>query len=61
MVFYYEMNKCIVEAQKAFEQIHYRDALKYGFHDLEGLKDDYVLAKSSNSKSINPYVFVKFL
>ncbi len=41
--------------------MRFRDALKYSFHDMQSVKDDYVLAKASSGKPLNSFVVVRFI
>ena len=58
-VLLYEMNACIRSTHDAYESMKFRDALKFGFYDMQSLKDDYVLARGGAAP--NPMVILRFV
>ena len=57
-IFENEMNKLITITNQMYSEMKFKLALKYGFHDMQILKDDYVQFKGNN---LNPYLVMKFI
>ena len=57
-IFENEMNRIIGSTHDMYSEMKFKLALKYGFHDLQIARDDYVLLKRNN---LNPYLVFKFI
>ena len=40
-VFLLKMRECMKSCREAYEDMKFRDAVKYGFYDLQNVRDDY--------------------
>ncbi|KAG2187864.1 hypothetical protein INT44_000614, partial [Umbelopsis vinacea] len=62
-VFETEMNNLIVRAKEAYEGTYYRDALKYGFYELQSSRDWYqqVCANGMHRDLVNRFMEVQTL
>lgn len=41
-----------------YNQMKFKQALKYGFFELQSIKEDYLIAKA---KKVNPYVLMRYI
>jgi len=57
-IFENEMNNLIAQTHQMYSEMKYKLALKFGFHDLQSARDDYVLLKKDN---LSPYLVMKFI
>jgi leucyl-tRNA synthetase len=57
-IFENEMNNLIQNAEDMYAQMKFKLALKFGFHELQGVRDDYVLLKKGD---LNPYLVLRFI
>lgn len=53
-----EMNRIIKITHQMYAEMKFKLALKFGFHDLQGVRDDYVIFKQNK---LNPYLVLKFI
>ncbi|CAI2376860.1 unnamed protein product [Moneuplotes crassus] len=53
-----EMNRIIEKTYQMYHEMKYKLALKFGFHELQGMRDDYVLFKKD---TLNPHLVLKFI
>ena len=52
------MNRLVKISHQMYSEMKFKLALKYGFHDMQSLKDDYVQLKGN---TLNPYLVMKFI
>lgn len=57
-IFLNAINNAIEKATQNYEEMKYKQALKFGFFELQSIKEDYLIAKSGQ---MNPFVLMKFL
>jgi leucyl-tRNA synthetase len=57
-IFDNEMNRLIGSTHQMYTEMKFKLALKYGFHDMQSVRDDYVLFKKGN---LNPYLALRFI
>ena len=57
-IFENEMNRLIKITNQMYSEMKFKLALKYGFHDMQSIKDDYVQLKNEN---LNPFLVMKFI
>jgi len=48
----------IIKATESYDQMKYRQALKYAFFQLQSMKEDYLIAKGGKA---NPFVLMRYL
>ena len=53
-----EMNRLIESTHLMYSEMKFKLALKFGFHDLQSIRDDYVLLKQNK---LNPYLVMRFI
>lgn len=53
-----EINNAIDLTTKDYKEIKYKQALKHGFFEIQGLKEDYLIAKKGKA---NPQLLFKFI
>lgn len=52
------MNQAIEKSTQYYDEMKYKQALKYGFFELQSIKEDYLIAKEQKA---NPYTLMKFV
>lgn len=57
-IFENAINSAIVQATQNYDEMKYKQALKFGFFELQSIKEDYFIAKSGK---LNPYILMRFL
>jgi leucyl-tRNA synthetase len=57
-IFENAINHSIEKATHYYDEIHYKQVLKYAFFELQGVKEDYLIAKGGVG---NPYTLMRFL
>lgn len=61
IIFENNMNLLVEETKTAFENMKYKDVLKYGFFEMINSKDLYILYNQDNYEKLNPSLMLKFL
>lgn len=57
-IFENAINSAITNATQNYDEIKYKNVVKYGFYELQSIKEDYLIAKAGK---VNPYVLMRFL
>jgi leucyl-tRNA synthetase len=57
-IFENELNYCTENAHQMFKELKFKIALKYGFHDLQIARDEYIQLKK---EELNPYLVLRFI
>lgn len=57
-IFENEINRIIQTTHNMYSEMKFKLALKFGFHELQGVRDDYVLFKQNK---LNPYLVMKYV
>jgi leucyl-tRNA synthetase len=57
-IFMNAMNNAINNATKNYDEIKYKNVLKFGMFELLSIKEDYLIAKGGN---MNPYVLMRYI
>ena len=57
-IFENAINNAIIQATKNYEDIKYKQVLKFGFFELLSIKEDYLIAKGGK---MNPYTLMRFI
>ena len=57
-IFENAMNIAIEKSTENYEGMKYKQTLKYGFFELQSIKEDYLIAKENKA---NPYTLMKFI
>ena len=63
-VFLLKMKECMRLCREAYEEMRFRDAVKYGFYDLQNVRDDYrnyhgVSHEVMNRKCVEAFVLAQ--
>jgi len=57
-IFDNEMNRLVLTTHDMYSEMKFKLAVKYGFHDLQSSRDDYVLFKKNE---LNPFLVLRFI
>ena len=60
-IFDNNINYLIQESKKSYDEMKYRNVLKYSFYEMINIKDQYIIYKSEDYKKLNPTLMIKFL
>eukprot|EP01022_Parablepharisma_sp_SALTPOND_P024878 TRINITY_DN559_c0_g1_i1.p1 TRINITY_DN559_c0_g1~~TRINITY_DN559_c0_g1_i1.p1 ORF type:complete len:1122 (+),score=167.37 TRINITY_DN559_c0_g1_i1:4398-7763(+) len=50
-IFYNDMIRLLEQTKEAYESMRFRDVVKYGFYEFQGIKDDYMVYKKNGKPS----------
>jgi len=57
-IFENAINTAIDKATASYDGMKFKDVMKYGFYELQSIKEDYLIAKG---KKANPYTLMRFI
>ena len=60
-IFDNNINYLIKETKKSYEEMKYKNVLKYGFYEMINIKDQYILYNEDNYNKLNPTLMIKYL
>ena len=60
-IFDNNINYLIKETKKSYEEMKYKNVLKYGFYEMINIKDQYILYNEDNYNKLNPILMIKYL
>ena len=60
-IFDNNINYLIKEARKSYEEMKYKNVLKYAFYEMINTKDQYILFNADDYTKLNPTLMIKFL
>ena len=60
-IFDNNMNYLIKKSQESYEDMKYKNVLKYAFYEMINAKDEYILFNADDYTKLNPTLMVKFL
>ena len=60
-IFNNNINYLVKESKKNYDEMKYKNVLKYSFYEMINSKDQYILYKADDFKKLNPTLMVKFL
>ena len=60
-IFNNNINYLVKESKKNYDEMKYKNVLKYSFYEMINSKDQYILYKADDYKKLNPTLMVKFL
>ena len=60
-IFDNNINYLIKEAKKSYEEMKYKNVLKYAFYEMINTKDQYILYNEDDYSKLNPTLMIKFL
>ena len=59
-IFDNNINYLIKESKRSYDEMKYKNVLKYSFYEMINIKDQYILYKSEDYKKLNPTLMIKF-
>ena len=60
-IFDNNINYLIKEAKKSYEEMKYKNVLKYAFYEMINIKDQYILFNADDYSKLNPTLMIKYL
>ena len=60
-IFDNNINYLIKEAKKSYEEMKYKNVLKFAFYEMINIKDQYILFNLDDYTKLNPTLMIKFL
>ena len=60
-IFDNNINYLIKEAKKSYEEMKYKNVLKYAFYEMINIKDQYILFNADDYSKLNPTLIIKYL
>ena len=60
-IFDNNINYLIKEAKKSYEEMKYKNVLKYAFYEMINIKDQYILFNLEDYSKLNPTLMIKYL
>ena len=60
-IFDNNINYLIKEAKKSYEEMKYKNVLKYAFYEMINIKDQYILYNLEDYSKLNPTLMIKYL
>ena len=60
-IFDNNINYLITQAKKSYDEMKYKNVLKYAFYEMINAKDQYILFNGDDYTKLNPTLMVKFL
>ena len=60
-IFDNNINYLIKEAKKSYEDMKYKNVLKYAFYEMINIKDQYILFNADDYSKLNPTLMIKYL
>ena len=60
-IFDNNINYLITQAKKSYDEMKYKNVLKYGFYEMINAKDQYILFNADDYTKLNPTLMVRFL
>ena len=60
-IFDNNINYLIKQATQAYEEMKYKNVLKYAFYQMINIKDEYILFNGDDYSKLNPVLMVRFL
>ena len=60
-MFFNNINFLIQESKKGYEEMKYKNVLKYAFYQMINIKDEYILFNGDDYSKLNPTLMIRFL
>jgi leucyl-tRNA synthetase len=60
-IFDNNINYLIKETKKSYEEMKYKNVLKYAFYEMINIKDQYILFNTEDYTKLNPILMIKYL
>ena len=60
-IFDNNINYLIKETKKSYEEMKYKNVLKYAFYEMINIKDQYILFNTEDYTKLNPMLMIKYL